>query len=284
MAPSTCCPVSLWRADLRVRSLGLLGEEIPQPLAHRVGRLRRPFAKAFAGAHAELAGCDLVLDELGRLGRAVEIGQQHVLDVEGEIDADQVGLLHRAEHRHARAEAAFDHLVDGVGVADAGRDQRDRLALQGMLQPVADEARDVLLDMHRISPGVAQQRYGLSHRLVAGLFVLRHFDQRNEMRRIPEMRADHALAVLELLADPRRGNGRAVAGEDRVRRGQVFKLGEELLLERQLFRRGFEHERHVPHRRRHLVMRGNAAEQRRIAAEQRAGALQPFIQGVPPLG
>src|SRR6476469_6270223 len=88
---------------------GLPGEEIPQALAHRVGGLRGPFAEALAGAHAELAGCDLVLDELRRLRRAVEIGEQHALDVEGQVDADEVGLLHRPEHGHPRAEAALDH-------------------------------------------------------------------------------------------------------------------------------------------------------------------------------
>src|SRR5437763_7033504 len=86
--------------------LGLRGQEIPQPLAHRIGGLRRPFAKALAGAHAELAGRDEVLDEPGRLGAAVEIGHQSVLNVEGQIDADQVGLLHRSKHRHPRAETA----------------------------------------------------------------------------------------------------------------------------------------------------------------------------------
>ena len=90
------------------------------------------------------------------------------------------------------------------------------------------------------------------------------------------MRADDAAAVLELFADPGRRDGGAVARQDRVRRGQAFQLGEQLLLERQLFRRGLEHESHVFHRRRHLVMRGNPAEQGRVAAEQRAGALQPF--------
>src|SRR3954465_4841006 len=101
-----------------------------------------------------------------------------------------------------------------------------------MLQPVADKTRDILLYVHRIAPGIAQQFHGLLHGLVACLFVLRHLDERTEMRRIPEMRADPALAMLELLADPGRRNSRAVAGEDRVRRGQGFELGEQLLLER----------------------------------------------------
>src|SRR5215212_4494540 len=115
--------------------------------------------------------------------------------------------------------------------------------------------------MHRIAPGVAQQRHGLLHGLGAGLFVLRDLDEWNEMWRIPEMRADHPFAMLELLADPRRRDGRAVAGEDRFRRCEIFELGEQLLLERQLFRCGFEHEGDALHRWRELLVRGNAAEQ-----------------------
>ena len=153
-----------------------------------------------------------------------------------------------------------------------------------VLQPVADEARNVLLDVHRLPPGVAQQLHGPAHGVVAGLFVLDHLDQRHQMRRIPEMRADHAVAMLELRADLGRGNGRAVAGEDGVRRGQAFQLGEQLLLERQLLRRGLEHEGDVLHRRRHLVVRRDAAEQRGIAAEQVAGALQPLRQRFAPFG
>ena len=246
--------------------------------------MRRPFAEALAGAHAELAGRDLVLDELRRLGRAVEIGHQHVLDVEREIDADQVGLLHRAEHRHPRAEAAFDHLVDGVGVADAGRDQRDRLALQRVLQPVADEARNVLLHMHRIAPGVAQQRHGPGtvSSLVFSFCVTSTSGTRcgGFQKCVPTTRSRC------LSFSPIRVEGMAELLLARIVVGAVraFELGEELLLERQLFRRGLEHEGNVLHRRRHLLVRGNAAEQGGVAAEQRAGALQPLAQGFRAIG
>src|SRR5262245_38961993 len=41
----------------------LLGQIAPQSLAHLVGLLRRPGAKALAGFHTELAGPDLLLQE-----------------------------------------------------------------------------------------------------------------------------------------------------------------------------------------------------------------------------
>src|SRR5262249_4594494 len=72
------------RGSMQPRGLpsrfGLFGEESPQPLAHRIRAFRRPLAEALASAHAELALRDLVLDEFRRLGRAVQIGEQRVLD------------------------------------------------------------------------------------------------------------------------------------------------------------------------------------------------------------
>ena len=187
-----------------------------------------------------------------RARRAIKVGNQHFGDIEGEVQPDQIGLLHRPKHRRARAETFLDHGVDGLGIADAGGDQRDRLALHGMLQAIADEARNVAAHVDRDFSGTAQQVHRRAHHGVAGLFVLDDFDQRHQMRRIPEMRADDALAVFEIAADVGRGNGRAVAGEDRLRRDRAFKIGENLLLQRQLFRRRFEHERRALNRRRKL--------------------------------
>ena len=81
----------------------------------------------------------------------------------------------------------------------------------------------------------------LPHGLGAGLFILDDFDQGNEMRWIPEMRAEDAAAMLEIAADVGRGDRRTVAGEDCLRRDRVFKLGKNTLLERKPFRRRFEH-------------------------------------------
>ena len=76
----------------------------------------------------------------------VERRHQHVVDRLSEVEADEVGLLERPEHRQAGAEAVLDDVVDRLRVADAGRDERDRLALHRVLQAVADEARDVAVD------------------------------------------------------------------------------------------------------------------------------------------
>ena len=64
----------------------------------------------------------------------------------------------------------------------------------------AERLVNIMLRFNR-STGVTQQCHGLSHGLAAGLFVLRHLDEWNEMRRIPEMRADHPFAMNEMPAN-----------------------------------------------------------------------------------
>src|SRR5262245_28100547 len=208
----------------------LLGQIAPQPLAYLVGLFRRPGAKAFAALHAELAGLDLLLQERMRVRTAIQVGDEHVADVEGEIEPDEIGLFHRAEYRHASAEAALYHRVDRLGVADAGGDERDRLTLQRMLQAVADEARNVAAHMDRLAACSGKEIDGAENNIIRGPFGLDHLVQRHEMRRIPEVRADHALAVLEVAADLGRWDRRAVACQKRIGRGERLKLAEDALL------------------------------------------------------
>ena len=65
------------------------------------------------------------------------------------------------------AERRLDDVVDGLGIADAALDQRNRLAPERMLQPVADEAGHVLLHMRRLLAGVGVQLHGEVDRLPA---------------------------------------------------------------------------------------------------------------------
>jgi len=89
-------------------------------------------------------------------GVRIEVVNQHFRDIEGEVQPDQIGLLHRPKHRRSRAKAFLDDGVDGLGIADAGGNQRDRLALHGVLQAVADEARNIAAHVDRDFPGMAQ--------------------------------------------------------------------------------------------------------------------------------
>ena len=92
------------------------------------------------------------------------------------------------------------------------------------------------------------------------------------------MRADDALAMFEIAADLGRPNSRAVAGENRLRRDRAFQIGENLLLQRQFFRRRFEHERRTLHRRRKLIVGFDSLQQRRIVTEKLDDRRQPLRQ------
>src|SRR5438477_11182825 len=85
-----------------------------------------------------------------------------------------------------------------------------------MLQPIADKSGNVAPDMDRHLAGLAQQSHGSLYDLGAGFFVLNDLDQRHQVRRIPEMRADHPFAVGQMAADLGRRNRRAAAGKNRV--------------------------------------------------------------------
>ena len=111
---------------------------------------------------------------------------------------------------------ARDDAVDRLGVADAGVDQGERLAPERVLQPVADEAGDVAADVHR---RLAERREG-GHRLLDDGGPrgrrLDDLDERHDVRRVPEVRADDApgsatasaIAPIEITL--------SVAREDRV--------------------------------------------------------------------
>src|SRR5581483_3873759 len=193
---------------------------------------------------------------------------QHLGDIEREVEPDEDRLLHRAEHGGARAKSFLNDGIDGCGIAYASRDQREGFALHRVLQPLADEARNVAAHMHRRFAGVAQQVHRGAHDSVAGFLVLDDFDQRYQVRRIPEMRADDAIVVFEIAPDLRRRYGRAVARQDRSGGDRALEVGENLLLERQLFRCRLEHEAYVLHRLSHVLMRRDALEQRCVVAEQ----------------
>jgi hypothetical protein len=117
------------------------------------------------------------------------------------------------------------------------------------------------------------------HDLRAGLFILDHFDQRDEMRRIPKMRADDAVAMFEMAPDVGRGNGRTVAGENRLRRNNSFEIRKNALLERKPFRRCFEHKgRAVDSRGKPILRRNLFEERRRIVIEEIGDCLQTLGQ------
>ena len=164
------------------------------------------------------------------------------MDRERQVEADQVGVLERTEHLQLQAKRALDHRVDILGRADAGLDEGDRLAPERVLQPVPNEARDVALDVHGCLAGRGEQGHRPLHDLAARLLRLRHLDERDQVRRIPEVGSDDALRTLGVLRDrPDRHHGR-VRSEDRLRCSMRHPR-EQLLLQVELFRRRLDDER-----------------------------------------
>src|ERR1700722_15416698 len=127
----------------------LIDQKLRQPRAHRVRFARTPFAQALAALHAELTGLELLAQEGRRVRGPVKMLVKHLGDIEREVEADEVRLLHRSEHRSARAKALLNDGIDRLGIADASRDQRESLTLHGMLQTIADKARNVAADVNR---------------------------------------------------------------------------------------------------------------------------------------
>jgi hypothetical protein len=87
------------------------------------------------------------------------------------------------------------------------------------------------------------------------------------MRRIPEMRADDALAMLEMPADLGRGNRRTVAGKNRVRRTTLSSSAKICCLSGS-FPAPLRTRRPCPSWPARAVVRFDALQQRRIVAEQ----------------
>ena len=92
------------------------------------------------------------------------------------------------------------------------------------------------------------------------------------------MRAEDAAAMLEIATDVGRGDRRTVAGEDRLRRDRVFKLGKNTLLERKPFRRRFEHKGGAVNGRRQPIVHCDPLQDRRIVSKKIDDRLQPLRQ------
>src|SRR5665647_3501903 len=85
---------------------------------------RAPLAEAFAGFEAELAVLHQFLEIRRWAGPAVDVGQHGIVDRQRQVGADHIGIFQRPEHREPAAERRLDHVVDGLGVANAVFDQR----------------------------------------------------------------------------------------------------------------------------------------------------------------
>jgi len=251
-------------------------QKAAEPLANLVRPLRRPSAEALAGLHAEFSLFDLVPQVRVGTGSAIEVDDQHLVNGERQVEANEIGLFERAEHGEPRTEAVLDHRIDCLRIGDAGRQQRNRLTLERMLQPVANETRNVLADMHRAAANGFHQVHHFGNDGIAGGVRLDDLDQRHQMRRVPELRAENPFAVLQKLADVSRTDGRGIAGEDRVLGDEVFQISKELLLDLEIFRRRFDHDMRAGDGRRELIVNRNAFEAGRIILKKLDDGPEPL--------
>ena len=88
----------------------------------------------------------------------------------------------------------------------------------------------------------------------------------------------------QMAPDLGRRDCRTVAGEDRIRRDQLFDFREDLLFQRQLLRRRFEDEGRILQGRGKRVMGRDAADQRRIVVEKIGDRVQSLRQRCAKLG
>jgi hypothetical protein len=127
------------------------------------------------------------------------------VDIEGEVESHEVGVLDRPEHGEPRAESGLDDRVDGLGVADPGIDEVERLAPEGVLQPVADEARNVALDVDGRLADAPQERERALDGVGPGVVALDDLDERDEVL------GHHVLPVVHrlrqrVMSSPRRSS------------------------------------------------------------------------------
>ena len=100
-----------------------------------------------------------------------------------------------------RAKPFAHNDIDRLGIANASSDECNGFAFHCVLKPVADKSRNIAPDMHRHFSGLPQQLHRPLHDLATGFFVFNHFNERHQVRRIPEMRADNPLPMLEMPAN-----------------------------------------------------------------------------------
>ncbi len=98
------------------------------------------------------------------------------------------------------------------------------------------------------------------------------------------MGAEDPFAMRQVTADLGRRDCRAVAGQDRIRCGELLEFGEDVLLERQLLRRRLKHEGRAFDSRRERVARCDSLQERRIVREQIRDRPQACRQRRPDFG
>jgi len=185
----------------RQTAAGLIEQRAVHLRASRLGLTLLPRTEASPGLGAEFAALDLLDQHRMRLGGVIERRHHDLMDLVGEVEPAEIRLLERAKYTQPRAKALFDDRVERVDVADSGVYERDRFALERMLQAVADESRDVSADVDRTHAAAGEQLDRPVDVADVGLIGLHDLHERNEVRWMPEVCAQHALRRVDQFGD-----------------------------------------------------------------------------------
>ncbi len=196
----------------------------------------------------ELPGGDQFPQQRAGVRVVVEARDHRVVDGQGEVQPDVVGVFQRPQGGQSQPNGVAYHEIYRLRVADTLGDQRDRLAPQRVLQPVADETRHVAPDPHRQLADLGQQRHDAIRRIWGGARAGHHLDHRDKIRRVPKVCPDHSAAVLDPFGDSADRQHRGVGGQHRVGR-ECRQPFEEFLLDGQVFDDGLNHQVGVWYRR-----------------------------------
>ena len=198
------------------------------------------------------------------------------MDREGQLEADQVGVLHRAERGEPWAEAVLDHGVDRLRVADPFVDELEGFAPERVLEPVADEAGLVEADPDRDLADRGEKVEGALDRVVFGALAADHFDQRHQVGRVPPVGPDGAAGVLNAGEDLGRADRRGVRGEDGAGGGDRVEAGEDLPLQSQVLGRGLEDEARAGERALGTSLEADAGQGLGVGAHRLEGTGDPL--------
>ncbi len=177
-----------------------------------------------------------------RAGAAIKLRNDGAMDVEREVEADEIGVLKRPQHCEALAETVLHAIVERARIANAFSDHRDGFAPERMLKPVGDEAGHILFHMRRLFSDARQQSHRPFDGGVGCRLGLDHLHERNEIRRVPPMRAQNTLRRLQSVCDLRDRDNGGIARENGVRGRESLDLSKYRALEFQLLWDSLGHE------------------------------------------
>ena len=125
----------------------------------------------------------------------------------------------------------------------------DCLSPKRVLQAVGDKARHILVAEAWLLADPGHKVHDSLCGFVGGRVCLYNLYQRNQMTRIPEMRAAEAFPMLEVTTDFGRTHDRGVCAENTIRSAALFQLCESLAFEVHILKDCFDHQIRILHAR-----------------------------------